>query len=140
MTLLDQTKKAFANVRSSVVVAMQFLYTVREEGAWEEVSETWTDYVRDELGISQGFASKLISVNNHYLIEGAVSPENISGIDYEKLYMAAQTAGTAEEHIEKARLLTRRELREEKIDSGHIHEPDTVEIYKCCGMRVPDAS
>ncbi len=137
--LLLKTQQAFQQVKGSVVQAMQYLWLVKEEEAWKEVSETFSDYIRDHLDISQGFASKLLAVNKHYLIEGAVSPEHIVGLDYEKLYIAQQTAGTAEEHIEKARLLSRRELREEKVDDGHIHEPETIEIYKCCGMRVEHA-
>jgi hypothetical protein len=138
MNLLDQTKAAFAQFRSSVVQAMQYLYQVRESGDWMQVSPTWTDYVKNELEISQGFASKLLSVNKHYLIEGGLSPENIQGIDYERLYIAQQTAGTPEEHVAKAKTLSRRELREEKVDDGHIHGEEIVRIYKCCGMRVPD--
>lgn len=140
MNLIDQTKDAFSTMKSSVIWAMQLLYQLRESGEWEQVSHTWTDFVTDELGLSQGFASRLLSVNRHYLVEGGLSADSLENIDHERLYLAAQTDGTVEQQVEKARLLNRRELREEKIDSGHIHEPDTVEIYKCCGMRVPDAS
>lgn len=135
MNLIEQTKEAFLILKSSVITAMQLLYQLRESGEWQQVSSTWSDFVKDELGLSQGFASRLLSVNQHYLVEGGVSPEKLAEIDHEKLYLAAQTEGTVEEQIEKARLLNRRELREEKIDGGHIHDSETVEIYKCCGMR-----
>lgn len=136
--LLTLTKKAFESVRSSVVVAMQYLYTVREEGAWKEVASSFSEYVESELGISQGFASKLLAVNQHYLIEGGLSPENIAETDYECLYLAAKTEGTPEEQVAKARTLTRRELKEERVDAGHVHGEEIIQIYKCCGMRVPD--
>ncbi len=138
MNLLQETKDAFSKLKGSVVEAMQLLYKVRESGEWQSVSETWTDYVRDELDISQGFASRLISVNNHYLIEGGLSPENIEGIDHERLYIAAQTDGSVEEQLAKARTLTRRELKEERVEGGHVHGTEIIQIYKCCGMRVPD--
>lgn len=135
MTLLDQTKEAFANVRNSVVVAMQYLYAVREEGAWKEVASSFSEYVEGELNISQSFASKLLAVNQHYLIEAGVSPENIAGIDYECLYLAAKTEGSLEEQIEKARTLTRRELKEERNDiEPHDHEP--ISICKVCSLRL----
>lgn len=134
--LLVLTKKAFETVKSSVIRAMQYLYVVKEEEAWKEVSGSFGEYVQSELGISQGFASKLLSVNQHYLIESGLSPENIQGIDYEALYLAQKTEGTPEEQVEKARTLTRRELKEERVDGGHVHGEETVEIYKCCGMRV----
>lgn len=130
MTLLEQTKKAFADVRSSVVVAMQKLYQVKEESAWESVASSWGEYVESELGISQGFSSKLLSVNKHYLLEANIAPEKIENIDYECLYLAAKTEGTPEEQVEKARTLTRRELKEERNDAEeapHEHIP-------CCAV------
>lgn len=135
MTLLENTKKAFESVRSSVVVAMQYLYQVKEEEAWTEVSGSFSEYVEAELGISQGFASKLLSVNQHYLIEGGYSPENIEGFDYEKLYLAAKTEGTYEEQLAKAKTLTRRELKEERNEKEpHEHEP--IQICRVCSMRL----
>lgn len=136
--LLALTKSAFAKARGSVVEAMQYLWLVKEEEAWKEVSPTWSDYVSSELDISQGFASRLLSVNNHYLIKGGLAPENIEGIDHERLYIAAQTEGEVEEQVARARTLTRRELKESRVDGGHIHGEEIIQIYKCCGMRVPD--
>lgn len=135
MNLLDQTKEAFANVRSSVVVAMQKLHQVQEQEAWKEVSGSFSEYVESELGISQSFASKLLTVNRHYLIEAGYSPENITGIDYECLYLAAKTEGTPEQQLAKAQTLSRRELKEERNDEQpHEHLPIT--ICKTCSLRL----
>lgn len=135
MTLLEQTREAFANVRSSVVVAMQKLAIVKEQAAWIDVADTWGQYVESELGISQGFASKLLSVNQHYLVEGGVSPEKLEGIDYEKLNAARLLPGTLDEQLAKARTLTRRELKEERNDEQpHEHLPIT--ICKTCSLRL----
>lgn len=134
MTLLDQTKEAFANVRSSVVFAMQRLYEVHERKLYETVADSWGAYVESELGISQSFASKLLSVNKHYLL-GGVSPEKLESIDYECLYLAAKTEGSLEEQVEKARTLTRRELKEERNEeTEHEHLPIT--ICKTCSLRL----
>lgn len=133
--LLTDTKEAFANVRSSVVVAMQKLYQVREELAWREKAETWGEYVESELSISQSFASKLLTVNQHYLVEAGISPDKLAGIDYECLYLAASTEGSYEEQIAKAANLTRRELREERNEEQpHEHLPIT--ICKTCSLRL----
>lgn len=134
-SLLAETKAAFENVKGSIVVAMQKLHAVKESGDWESVANTWSEYVESELGISQGFASKLLSVNKHYLIEGGYSPANISGVDYESLYLAAKTEGTVEEQIERARTLTRAELRQERNEQNdHTHE--AIQICKHCSMRM----
>lgn len=135
MSILEQTREAFANVRSSVVVAMQKLAFVKEQGLWEVIAPSWGEYVETDLGISQSFASKLVSVNNHYLVEGGFSPEKLEGIDYECLYLAAKTDGTPEEQLSKAKVLTRRELKESRNDDEpHEHEPIT--ICKKCSLRL----
>lgn len=135
--LLTLTKTAFAKARGSVVEAMQYLWLVKEEEAWKEVSPTWSDYVSSELDISQGFASRLLGNNQHYLIEGGMTPEDLVGIDHEKLSMARNLPGTPEEQVAKARTLTRRELKEEKNDAEatpHEHEP--ISICKVCSLRL----
>ena len=133
--LLEQTKEAFERVRFSVVGAMVALAKVKAEDAWSEVAQSWGEYVEGELGISQSFASKLLSVHSHYISEGAVSPEKLIGIDYERLYLSAKTGGTIEEQIEKARTLTRSELKAERGEADqHEHQPIT--ICKVCQVRL----
>lgn len=135
MTLLDQTKDAFSTMKSSVIWAMQLLYQLRESGEWEQISETWTDFVTDELGLSQGFASRLLTVNRHYLVEGGLSADSLENIDHERLYLASHTGGNVEEQLAKARTLTRRELKEERNDEQpHEHVPIT--ICKTCSLRL----
>ncbi len=135
LELLQETKEAFANVRGSVVVAMQRLYKVHESNAWEGVCSSWSEYVESELGISQSFASKLLSVNQHYLVEGGYSPENIAGIDYEKLNMARTLPGTVEEQVAMARTLSRKELKETKNDAEVTpHAFEEVCYCKVCGL------
>lgn len=133
MNLLTETKQIFATVRSGIVLAMQKLYQVKEEGVWTQVASTWGEYVESELGISQGFASKLLTVNNHFLLEGSVSPEKLEGIDYEKLYNASKLPGTIAEQIEKARTLSRSELKQERNDAEPVpHVPEFVEFCTFC--------
>ncbi len=135
MNLLTETKQAFAKVRSSVVDAMQKLYQVKESGEWQAVASSFGEYVESELQISQGFASKLLTVNEHYLLAG-VSQEKIAGIDYECLYLAAKTEGTLDEQIEKARTLTRRELKEERNEEVPCLHEDVIKICKACQIRL----
>lgn len=133
--LLETTKEAFANVRSSMVVAMQKLHQVREQGLWTQVASNWGEYVEAELGISQSFASKLLTVNKHYILEGGISPEKLAGIDYEKLYLARELTGTIEENVEKARTLSRLDLKQDKNDDTP-HEHQIIQICKICNLRV----
>lgn len=137
--LLQETKEAFANVRGSVVVAMQRLYKVHESDAWQGVCSSWSEYVESELGISQSFASKLLSVNNHYLVQGGLDPEIIAGIDYEKLNMVRSLPGTLDEHLSMARTLSRKEIRDSFGESIKCEHPKTYVICADCGTRIYDA-
>lgn len=133
--LLREVKIAFDSYRGSTLVAMQKLWEVKESGVWQELSPTWSEFVESELGISQGFASKLLSVHKTYVLDGGYSQEKLAGIDYERLYLARGLEGTVEEKVEKARLLTRRELKEERNDEvPHEHIP--IEICKTCSIRL----
>lgn len=135
--LLPATKDAFGSVRHSVVVAMQLLSAVKDSGVWEQVANSWGEYVESELGISQSFASKLLTVNAAYILQGKVSPEKLEGIDYERLYLAQMLSGSVEEQIEKARTLTRKELKEERNDEEpHTHQ--WIQICKHCQIRNND--
>ena len=131
--LLLDTRDSFRDVKSSIVRAMRNLYEVHERGSWATVATSWSEYVESDLGISQGFASKLLSVNRHYLVEGGFYPENIEGIDYEKLYLAAKSGGTVEEQIAKARTLTRAELKQTNAEEKP-HEPSFGEYCSVCWL------
>lgn len=124
MTQLDEVIGLFRSFKSGVITMMQKLHQVKESGVWQERFSSWGEFVEapEGLGISQGFASKLLSVNRHYLLEANLSPEKLQGVDYESLYLAAKTEGTPEEQVEKARLLTRTELKQTKAEQTP-HEP-----------------
>lgn len=128
--LLVLTKKAFSSARKSMVQAMQYLHAVYEEDAWKEVSTTWGEYLDTELGIAQSQASKLLSVHKYYLLEGELEPDEIAGVDYEKLNAARSLPGTPEENLAKAKTLSRRELKEERNDT----EETPHEHIPCCAI------
>lgn len=133
MNLLEETKQLFENVRKSIVHAMQALHKVNEERAWEGQYSSFGEFVEDGLKISQGFASKLLSVNRHYLLNGGLSPEKLVGIDYEKLYLASKLPGTPDEQVAIASTLSRREIKEtQNEEQPHDHEP----ICRICKIRL----
>lgn len=131
--LIDQTRDLLNAVRGSSIKIGENLYTIKQN---LEAGVDWADLLRDEFDISESFASKLMSIHKVLVVEGGISQEKLEGIDGEKLYLALKLEGTAEEKVAKAQTLTRRDLREERVDDGHIHSGETVEIHKCCGMRV----
>lgn len=122
-----------------MVQAMKNLHLLKESGEWQERFDTWGEFVEspEGLGISQGFASKLLTVHRTYLLEGGMDENAIAGIDYERLYAARSLPGTPEEKVAMAKTLTRRELKETKNEAeGHEHSGKTYQIHACCGIRV----
>lgn len=137
MNLLDNTIAIFKSVRLSMVHAMINLHEIKTTELWRDRFGSWGEFVEspDGLGISQGFASKLLTTANHYLIEGKVSPEKLEAIDYERLYLARTLPGTVEEQVAKARVLTRTELKQERNDAEPTpHTPEWVEFCKICNV------
>lgn len=128
--LIAQTKDLLNAVRGSSIKIGENLYNIKQQ-----VKTDWGDFLRDEFDISEGFASKLMSIHKAFVLEGGISQAKLETVDAEKLYLALKLEGTPEEKIEKARLLTRRELKEEKTEEEpHEHEPIT--ICRKCSLRL----
>lgn len=128
---VEQTRQLLNAVRGSSVRIGQNLYEIKQDLPKEQ---DWGDFLRDQFDISEGFASKLMTIHRVFVLEGGMSQEAIEGIDGEKLYLAASLEGSAEEKLAKARTLTRREIKDEKNDEApHPHE--WIEICKKCSIR-----
>jgi hypothetical protein len=121
-------------MRQGAVKAMQLLYETKESGAWEERADTWGEFCEQDLGISQSYASKLLTTYTHYVIDGGVKPEVLTGTDYERLYLARTLPGTPEEQATMAKTLSRREIKETKNETN-VHDHIPVTICKICSVR-----
>ncbi len=130
--LIEETINIFRGLRVNTLVAMQKLYQLHESGEWKDKEGNWGSFVEEHLQISQSFASKLLTTYKHYVIEGGMEENQLSGVDHEKLYLAAKIEGTPEEKVAKAKTLSRAELRQEyQEDKPHAFEAKT--ICKVCG-------
>lgn len=109
--LVQQTKDLLGAVRGSLIKVAQNLYQIKESYTDDKA---WGSFVEEELGISQSFASKLLTINRVYLLEGGLPSERIEGVDYEKLYAATKLDGSVEEKVAKASTLSRSELKQVK--------------------------
>lgn len=133
MNLIDQTLKLFKDLRGSVIEAAAALHEVKKSGAWEKDYGSWGDFV-DECGVSQGFASKLLQVYEFYAIGAKVSQRKLAEVDSERLYLAMKLPqGTAEERLVKASLLSREELRQQRVyeDTGEECHHNVIICAKC---------
>lgn len=138
MNLLEKTEQLFQKMKYDVVVAAEALYECKKQGVWSEKYETFGEFV-ETLGVSQSGASKMLSWFTHFSIEGGVSHAKLIEIDQEKLYLATTLDGTPEEQIQKATLLSRQELKAQRIYEKVGHECEhleTIEICKDCHQRL----
>lgn len=131
-SLIEQTRSLLNAVRGSSIKIGENLYTLKQS---LEAGTDWGNLLRDSFDLSESQASKLITVYKLYVLEGGISPAKLEGIDTERLYLAKSLEGSVEEKLAKATTLTRRELREERVDDGHVHSGELVTIHRCCGMR-----
>lgn len=130
--LIEQTKQLLNAVRGSTIKIGENLFNIKSQLPKEE---NWGSFLQETFDISESFASKLMTIHRVLVLEGGVSQDKLEGIDHEKLYLAARLEGTPEENIEKARTLTRRELKEEKNDDSP-HEHEAITICKHCSIRL----
>lgn len=125
--LLARCSEAFKRLRTSVWEAAGLLYQVREENAAGADLRAFSRYVEQDLGVSRGFASKLLKAYEHFVIEGGVSLAKLQGLDHEKAYLATRLGGSVADQLSKALTLSRNELREEQAeDEPHDHRWVTV--------------
>lgn len=131
--LVENVRGYLGSARQAIVYAARDLYFLREQ---LPPDTKFGEYVEENLGISGSTASKWIGNYESFVVNGGASIESLAGLDQDKLLLAKSLSGTVEEKLAKVRTLSRAELRAEKVDDGHVHSGETVEIHKCCGMRV----
>lgn len=138
MNLLEKTEQLFHSARKSFIEAVAHLYKVQQTDAYKDKYETWGEFV-EALGLSQSSASKMLSVYTHFVLEGGLSHAKASEVELEKLYLAKSLEGTPEEQFAKAELLSRQEIKAQKVLEKEGHECEhleTVEICKNCHQRI----
>lgn len=139
MNILQETAKCFRSARERIAEGMANLYEIAEKNLWDNGEySSFTEYVEVGCGISKGFASKLLAVHKHYVIEGKVSQRNLSKIDPEKLYLAINLPGAPTMQINKAEHWTRNEIRDELAsdENGDCKHENTITICTRCKQRV----
>ncbi len=135
MTALESCKYLFTQAKERIAEAMPLLHQIFKDGLWQKEYQSFGEFV-DELGISRSYASKLITVWEHYAVQGGVS--QLNEVDPERLYLALSLPGNAEERLEKARLLSRTELKSERAmkENGEEHECQRVCYCSICHKRM----
>lgn len=130
---LEDAVDCFNTARYNLFEGAVHLHTISKQELWKDHASSFGEWVEENCKISQSMASKLISVVQHYEIEGGLSHEKLVGIDAEKLYLAAKLPLPTEEQLEHARTLTRAELKISKAE-GDAHTPEFGSFCKHCWL------
>lgn len=137
--ILREAIKCFQSARQKVAEGMKYLYEISEKELWNNGEyNSFAEFCETGCGISKGFASKLLTVYKHYVIEGKVSQRNLSEVDPEKLYLAVSLPGSHDKQLVKAETWTREELRDELAsgDDGDCKHENIIKICTRCKKRV----
>lgn len=140
-TILEQASNAFKGARANLLEGARLLNQIKAERLWQDRYESFSEFL-ETCQISDSFASKLIQVYQHYVIEGGFSHAKIGTIDPERLYLAISLPKTTEERYETAKTLSRSELRDEVRESikGVCEHPlesiITLNVCTLCHHRV----
>lgn len=117
------------------------LSKIRGQHLWKNGYESFAEYL-DSAKISQGTASKLISVYETYLLPGHLSPAQLEGAPYSTLYEAIPLLKEhkPEQVVEMVKTLTRDEIKSEVKDEKHPDCEHEEKIMICvkCHRRVED--
>ena len=136
VTILEETAQYFSTARVNLIAGAANLHKIREEELWKSEYESFSEYLED-IQVSQGMASKLISTYQFYVLENNITQAKLVGIDHEKLYLALKLPGTAEKKLTSAMTLSRQELRQEVADpNDECPHDETIKICASCHKRV----
>lgn len=132
---LDKSIFIARHISSAMDVLRPLVYSVWKDELWRGRFSSFGEYVESPngLGRSQGYASKLKQVEE-FRINSGLSEYDIAGIDYESMYLSLKSGGTPEQILDKAKTLTRAQLRQER--NAHAdHEHDFIEACSICWIK-----
>lgn len=138
-TKLESAIACFQGVRTKISEGMKHLYDIAESKLWDNGQySSFGEFVEEGCGISESLASKLLKIYKHYAVEGGIEYARLSNTDSEKLYLAIGLPGTPEEKLNRAEMLTRRDIKDSlAVKDGVECTHDTlIQICAHCGRKV----
>lgn len=137
---LKKAEECFSDVRQRIAEGMKLLHQISTNELWKDGGySSFNEYVEQGCGISAGFASKLVKVYQHYVIEGGVSQRNLQQVDAEKLYLAVGLVDDIQNKLVKAETWTRQEIRDELASKDGVdcdHNCPHITICSKCHARI----
>lgn len=137
MSILEKAAGCFTSARRKLLEGAKYLHEIKEKELWKESNESYSEFLGEKCQISDGFASKLVQVYDHFVLKGGVDQKELETVDAEKLYLALKLPGKPEKQFSQALTLSRGELKNELNDPNDTctHE-EKITICAGCHKRV----
>lgn len=126
-SILKQATECFNNVRKNIYEGAELLYKIKRDELWKGVYTSFSEYLEEEVKVSDSTASKLCAIYSRYIAEGGLPLKQLQGVDHERAYMALRLEGSPAKQLASASSLSRSELRKE------IRDPHDDCEHKNCG-------
>lgn len=111
--ILEKAADCFGSARGNLMQGAKLLHTISKENLWAEHYSSFGEYLEQKCQISAGYASKLISTYEYYVIKSGVSQRKLEAVDVEKAYMAMKLNGEPEHKLLKAAEWDRQQIKDE---------------------------
>ena len=134
--ILTETIKLFHSARASLLEAAAGLYQVRQTEAWSGRYNDFNEFL-EACQIDRTQASRLITVYEHYCINGGYSVSQLTGTNPERLYLARKSSESLEEQVANAQTHTVAGLKDAH-NQLNPHDPDPITICGVCKMKLID--
>lgn len=121
-------------IESSFVQLGQMLYEIKSERHYESGWESWGEFLMD-MRISQGMASKLMSIYETFVLQYKIKPALIAEaggwtVVYDLLPLAKDKE-SAEQWIKDAANMTRSDVKKQAFSARKKKEPKECEHTYC---------
>lgn len=148
LSVLDTSIFLARHIDSAVEVLRPLVYKVFSENLWEGKFSSFSEYIESPEGLnkSQGYGSRLKTVEEHFIINGGATHEQLAGIDDYCLYEARKITqfkktdgtyreATVEDQIAIARTLNRGDIKKLLTDQEATpHTPVWITYCETCGQ------
>lgn len=131
--VLEKAAECFTSARRNLVEGAAHLHLISSQNMWRGHTSSFGEFVEKHCHISESFAAKLCKIYDYFVVNGGVPRESLAGVDSEKLYLAMRLEGSAEEQVQKAQYLSRKDIKEQLKDEEFPDcQHETFETYQKC--------
>lgn len=137
--IVERCRSIFQTVREGTVIGAGLLWEIKTNDLWKGYAESFSEFTQMDLGISPSRASELLTIWDHYIIQGKLTPEQLQEAPTQNLYVARKLELPPVEQFNIAKTNSKRDINA-RLKTGGVqceHEGyDIIQICSHCGARI----